>query len=118
MSSGGLEQRPESIRMVLAWTLGPLALVILAMGADSFLHVHPQTRIWLAVLALLTACVGQSLAFTKARAIGKGQSIAARIVGFLCTLVSCILLLLWIVWLAISSYYAFHPNAPPLYGRS
>ena len=118
LSSGGLEERHGLVRNVVAWTLGPLALVVTVMSAASFLHVPPQAGIWLAALALLAACVGQCIAITKSQAIGKGQSIAVRTVGFLCTLGSWILLLAWAGWLAMASYYAVHPNAPlPFGGR-
>ncbi len=114
-----MEQRHGLVRNVVAWTLGPLALFVTVISAISFLHVHSAAAVRPAVFALLAACcVGQSIAFTKSRAIGKGQSIAVRTVGFLCTLVSCILLFFWIGWLAMASYYAIHPNAPPLFGGS
>jgi hypothetical protein len=106
------------VRGAVAWTLGPLALVFTVMIGASILHAPPQTGLWLAVLALLPACVGQCIAITRSRAIGKGHPIAVRTLGVLCTLASCILLSFWTVWLAISAYYAVHPNAPSLYGGS
>lgn len=106
------------VRSALAWTLGPLALVVMVMSAASFLHMSPGPALWLAVVALIAACIGQCVAITKSRAIGKGNSIVVRTLGILCAAASCILLLIWIGWLAMAAYYAVHPNAPPLYGGS
>lgn len=116
MSDDGLKPRHGSVPQVVAWTLAPTVVVIAVMSAASRLQVPPQALQWLAVVVLLTACVGQILAITKSQAIGIGQSLALRAFGVLCTLVSWLLLLLWIVWFAMMAYYATHPGAPMPYG--
>ncbi len=110
------EPRPALVREVVAWTLGPLALFIVLSFAAS-LPMPQSMRSWMVVLVSFANVIGQCVAIKKSTAASaKGQPAALRAFAILCTLASCVLLFIWIGLLAVTGYYATHPDAPPLFG--